>query len=325
MMFGASPAPARPIAVYVLDFQTDLKGENSSIAASMTKAVEAAFSKRREAFNVLSRRELTELIRQNKLEKDLHAVERGDRPSAGFSNQFRTAEGFVRGEMKNEVDGVVLSIALIGLNSEVRWADEKTLSLYQWLSSEVRATEAQKLAAAAAAALLPAAEISPTITDAKNGIDLAKAGKCREAVPFLRDSSAVDSGNVDVFLQLGHCQNQEGDFSEASRSLTSGIYLNKSRSELFAERAKSFFGLKQYKRAQDDVDRALALDSQNIMAIELRGDIFMQLGQYEQAVNSYDFAYQRTPTAQLCPKLVLAYRKTGAGDTADTLEKACRQ
>jgi tetratricopeptide (TPR) repeat protein len=125
-------------------------------------------------------------------------------------------------------------------------------------------------------------------------------------------------------LYLGRCQNQAADFSEAARTLTSGIGLNPARADLFAERAKSFFGQKLYKRALDDLDQALKRDAGNRAAVELRGDVYMQTGQYEEAVGAYYEVYGRGQTRALCGKLAQAYRKNGAEDLAAKLEGACR-
>jgi tetratricopeptide (TPR) repeat protein len=309
--------------VYVLEFQTNLKGDNSSVAEGMTKAVETAFSNRRSAFNVLSRRELTQLVAQNKAESDLHAIERGEKPSAKFITQFRTAEGFVRGDMKNSVDGIVLTIAVVRLNSEVVWEQQKVHTLLQWLDTNVRLEEADKFAAEAAAALLPANEPVQN-DDAPRGLDLWKAGNCRDATPLLENARAVNPSNVMLFVALGHCQNEAGDFSGAAQTLTSGITLSSTRADLFAERAKSFFGQKLYKRALDDLDQALKHDPGNVAAVELRGDVYMRLGQYDDAVSAYYEVYQRAASRGVCAKLAQAYRNDGADDAATRLEGACR-
>ena len=73
------------------------------------------------------------------------------------------------------------------------------------------------------------------------------------------------------------------------------------------------------------MDQSLKLKPGNGPAIEARGDVFMQLGQYDDAVNAYYEAYQRGATRALCAKLAAAYRKDGAEDAATRLEGACRQ
>jgi hypothetical protein len=159
----------------------------------------------------------------------------------------------------------------------------------------------------------------------ESGIQLAEAGNCAKAVPLLENEVVVNPGNVILFLDLGRCQNRLGNFSEASRSLTSAIELSPTRADLFAERARSFLGQRLLDRALNDVDQALKRDAGNRAAIELRGDVFMRRGQYEDAVGAYYEVYQRGQTRELCSKLAQAYRKNGADGLAARMEGACRQ
>jgi tetratricopeptide (TPR) repeat protein len=159
----------------------------------------------------------------------------------------------------------------------------------------------------------------------ESGIQFAEAGNCAKAVPLLENEVVVNPGNVILFLDLGRCQNRLGNFSEASRSLTSAIELSPTRADLFAERARSFLGQRLDDRALGDVDQALKRDAGNRAAIELRGDVFMRRGQYEDAVGAYYEVYQRGQTRELCSKLAQAYRKNGADDLAARMEGACRQ
>src|SRR5437016_5534867 len=82
-----------PLAIYVLDFDTNIAGENRTVAVTLATSIETAFSRRNADFRVLERRNLNEIVRQNKLEQDLYAVRRGDRPSARFI-KLSHADGF---------------------------------------------------------------------------------------------------------------------------------------------------------------------------------------------------------------------------------------
>src|SRR5262249_28417635 len=132
------------------------------------------------------------------------------------------------------------------------------------------------------AALLPAAAEPVVGDDGPRGIKLAKEGRCSEAMPLLRNAAAVDSGNAELFYQMGRCQNQSGDFEPAARNLSSAISRNSKRADFFVERALSFAAQKQSQRALDDVDQALRLDPANLEAEEARGDIAMLMGNYGQ-------------------------------------------
>src|SRR5882762_3727226 len=91
-----------PLAIYVLDFDTNITGENRAVAVNLTTSIETAFSQRRGDFKVLERRSLNEIVRQYKLERDLNLLSRGDRPSPEFIRQFSQADGVLRGELKED-------------------------------------------------------------------------------------------------------------------------------------------------------------------------------------------------------------------------------
>jgi hypothetical protein len=70
------PVPPKPLAVYILEIETDVKGDFSKAAGELTSALETAFT-HRHAFKILERGNLSLIVRQNQLEKDLHAVSKG--------------------------------------------------------------------------------------------------------------------------------------------------------------------------------------------------------------------------------------------------------
>ena len=139
------------LAIYVLDFDTNIAGENHVVAVSLATSIETAFSQRRADFKVLERRSLNEIVRQNKMERDLNALSKGERPSSQFIRQFSQADGVLRGELKDDhLGGVVLTLSLTKLDSEKLWQWQRTHPLLQWLDAELRAKEADLAAAAAA-------------------------------------------------------------------------------------------------------------------------------------------------------------------------------
>src|SRR5947207_2732759 len=90
----------KPLAIYVLDFDTNIPGDNRDVAVNLTATIETAFSQRLADFKVLERRKLNEIVRQNKLEQDLHAITKGDRPSARLI-KLSQADGYLLGELKD--------------------------------------------------------------------------------------------------------------------------------------------------------------------------------------------------------------------------------
>ena len=234
---------AQPLAIYVSDLDSNIAGENRLVAQYLSDAIETAFTRRRVAFRLLERRKYNEIIQRNKLEKDLQAFTRGGRPSDRLMEQLHEADGVVAGDLREtRLDGVVLTVSLTRMNLEKVWQAQRKHSLYEWLSSEVRDREAESLAADAATVLQPLEVAMPESEDGPRGIALAAAGKCPEAMPFLRNAAAVDVTNAEIYFHLGKCHNDSGEFAEATRALTGAIARNPHRADLFTERARSFAG-----------------------------------------------------------------------------------
>ncbi len=314
-----------PLAIYVLDFDTNIPGDNRDVAVNLAQTIETAFLQRPADFRVLERRSLNEIVRQNKLEQDLHAVRKGDQPSAQFI-KLSQADGFLHGELKEDrFGGVVLTLTLTKLDSQKLWQSQKSHTLYEWLNPDLRARDAVQLAADAAAKIKIVSKPQPQIAedDALRGIQLAEQGHCLEAMPFLRNAAAADPKHTEVFYQLGRCQNQAGEYEQAVDSLRSAIETNPRKPDLFVERAISFSALKDFQPALRDLDQALKIDPGNFAAIELRGDVFMQRRLYSEAVGAYYEVYQQQPTRSRCTKLAAAYLKNGARDASVTLERTC--
>ncbi len=321
---AAALKAAQPLTIFILDFDSNIAGENRSVAQDMAAAVETAFAKRHDAFKLLERRTMNEIVDRGKMEQDYQALARGQKPSAQFLEKDQCADGVLRGELnETRLDGVVLTVSLTRLDSEKLWQAQRKHTLYEWLSGEVREREAESLAAEAEAALRPHTEALPVPEDGPRGLALAVAGKCREALPLLENAAAVDGANAEYYLAMGRCQNQSGEFGAASRSLTYAISRNPRRAELFVERAKSFVGEALSSRALEDLDQAQRLDPGNLLAIELRGDVLLSVGKYDGAVDAFYAAYQQKPTGDLCTKLVRAYEKNGASGAAATLRRSC--
>ena len=324
-LVASAPAwGAQPLAIYVADLDTNIAGEHRSLAQDLSNAIETALSRRPKSFRLLERRKFNDVIRRQKLEKDVRALVNGGSASSELASQLPGADGVISGELKNNQLGeVMLTISLTKMDSEKIWQARRKHTLYQWLDSDVQDREAESLAADAAAKLLPEAQVIPQGEDGPRGIELAKSGKCPEALSFLRNATAVDFTNAEVFFYMGRCQNQAGDYLEAAQTLTSAIARNPRRADLFLERAGSFLGQMLYSRALEDIDQAARVDRNNMQAVELRGDVLMKLGKYDESVSAYYVVYQQDPTRVTCLKLTEAYRKNGASGAAATLEKTC--
>jgi hypothetical protein len=103
--FGEGTAhPTKQIATYVLDVDTNMKGEFGAVAPQLTEGLQTAFSEKRDTFKILERHHLDQLVKANQLEKDSQANSHGEPASEQFVRQVR-ADGVIRGEL---IDGSVV-------------------------------------------------------------------------------------------------------------------------------------------------------------------------------------------------------------------------
>jgi hypothetical protein len=135
----------KQIATYILDVDTNMKGEFGAVAPQLTEALQTAFSEKRDTFKILERHHLDQLVKADQLEKDLQAISHGEPASEQFVRQVR-ADGFIRGELIDGSDGVVLTVTLVNLNSEVMWQGQARESRAGWLVHENQSKDAEKLA-----------------------------------------------------------------------------------------------------------------------------------------------------------------------------------
>jgi hypothetical protein len=56
-LLGAQDSLPRPLPIYFLEFETDIKGESHSVAEDITQALATAFNARRRSFRLLDKTE----------------------------------------------------------------------------------------------------------------------------------------------------------------------------------------------------------------------------------------------------------------------------
>jgi hypothetical protein len=141
----------QPLKVYVLDVDSNLTGEFSSVGPALTEAIQSAFSSRSGTFHVLERRHLEQIVKANQLERDLETLVHGGTPSSEFV-KLVPASSFVRSELVDGSDGAVLTISIVELNSEIVWQGQAQETRAGWLIHANQFRDASKLAQDAEAA-----------------------------------------------------------------------------------------------------------------------------------------------------------------------------
>jgi tetratricopeptide (TPR) repeat protein len=167
------------------------------------------------------------------------------------------------------------------------------------------------------------AALTQATFDLPNGLELAIAGKCAEALPYLKRGIDVDPENAPAQFYLGHCQISTGDYQGAYLALTEAIRLDQRRQEYFVDRARAAYELGQYGVATRDVDQALKLNNREPSVYDVRGDIFMKQGNYGEAANAYMFAFDLARDSKVCNKYADAIGRNGNRELADEVRRNC--
>ncbi len=323
----AAPSCAKPLTIYVADFDTNISGESRAVAKQLTEAIDTAFTRRSADFRVLERRKINDVIRANKLESDLRKFAGGGDASQKLRTQLPEIDAIVTGTLQEtRLEGVILTIALTRINSEKPWQQQRSHSLLEWLAAKVRNEESVWLAADAASSLLPrvvASSVAPPSDDGPLGIAKAQAGDCESASPLLTNAAALDGTNPEVLFWLGHCEMLGGELPAAAQRLGAAIRLNRNNAGYFAERARVYAQQRQYDLALNDLDQAVERDRDNPDVIELRGDVWMKTGKYNAAVEAFATVLDRRPSKAICGKLVDSYRRNGARAAAEKTQLVC--
>jgi len=167
------------------------------------------------------------------------------------------------------------------------------------------------------------AALTQATPDLPRGIELARAGKCAEALPYLKRGIDVEPENAPAQFYLGHCQYSTGEYQAAYAALTEAIRLDQSRQEYFVDRARAAFELGQYRVASRDVDQALKLNNREPAVYDVRGDIFMKSGEYGEAANAYKYAFDLARDSKMCNKYADAIARNGNRELADDVRRNC--
>jgi hypothetical protein len=142
-----------PMTVYVRAFDTNIRGDDVSVASEMSDNVETAWVHQKAAFVVVERKHVNGLIAANNLENDLQGLAKGEKRLGEAA--LRSADGVVTGELRNDGRGITLTVSLFNIATGERvWQGQRTRPLSDWLSSNTRHKAADDFALNAASVLL---------------------------------------------------------------------------------------------------------------------------------------------------------------------------
>lgn len=129
--------------------------------------------------------------------------------------------------------------------------------------------------------------------------------KCREAIKRMnRQEEAKEKGNTAF---------KEGNAKEAIEFYTEGIQQDPNNknlvSQLYANRAAASMKMKDFKAALKDCDRAIELNENYAKAFLRRGEIRMELEDYEGAQQDFNQAHNLDPSLNARPRIKQAEKQ----------------
>jgi len=93
---------------------------------------------------------------------------------------------------------------------------------------------------------------------------------------------------------LGYYYYYEGELNKAMSTLKTAVTSKKkNNTEIFALTARIYFDMKEYEKAENFADKALAIDGKNVTALIVMGDLSVKDKDYKTAYKYYDKAYSK--------------------------------
>jgi tetratricopeptide (TPR) repeat protein len=125
----------------------------------------------------------------------------------------------------------------------------------------------------------------------------------------LKRAVALDPGNVDIWVSLGHMAAERKQWSEAIECYESGINAVPDNFFPWYGRALAYMNLGRFDEALDDINVAIKIHPNLAYGYEVRGQIYEKTGDLEDAVADLDFAVQAGATRPATHRLRNDLRK----------------
>jgi tetratricopeptide (TPR) repeat protein len=149
---------------------------------------------------------------------------------------------------------------------------------------------------------------------------LLKAEKLPDRIHYLKMLSKSSQPTViHALKQAGIVAEKLSDTPLAITYYSELIGMNVGESEYYLRRAKAYEKLKQYDKAQKDLDTFIMREPKDAVAYDMRARLKSEQGQYSQAADDYTCALKAAPEDGefLLEKRAKVYEKLGKKDLAD--------
>jgi tetratricopeptide (TPR) repeat protein len=112
----------------------------------------------------------------------------------------------------------------------------------------------------------------------------------RQEKADLRCAVALDPGNVDIWVSLGHMAAERKQWDEAIECYEAGIEADPQNFFPWYGRAMVHMNLRRFDEALQDINTAIAIHPHLAYGYEMRGRIYDAMGELEKAVADLDCA-----------------------------------
>jgi tetratricopeptide (TPR) repeat protein len=119
-----------------------------------------------------------------------------------------------------------------------------------------------------------------------NGIDLAKKGDFKAAIPKFKEAVAADPNFHEAYYMLGYAQKKTKDFTGAETSYKKAIEANSKFEKAFIALGNLQTQLEEYDAAINSFNAIIAFNDQSARAYFGVGNVYYKKKNYSSAVNS---------------------------------------
>ncbi len=128
----------------------------------------------------------------------------------------------------------------------------------------------------------------------------------------------LDPEFVAAYIGQGDVAMARGLYARATEYYLAALDLSPDSLSLQVKLAEAHLRNGDHSRAEELLEGVLAEDERNVTALTLLGDVLMDQGEYEGALQHYDTAYQRNPTSEVQLRRARALAAAGREDEAES-------
>ncbi len=156
----------------------------------------------------------------------------------------------------------------------------------------------------------------------EEGLKAEMQGQWDNAAIIYEEITATDPGRTDLFLRLSDIYIKLKDYTRASESLQKAIAHNPGNASLYAKQSQVLAVDQQPEAALTAIKKAVALEPDNIEYLRSQASIANWNGDYDLAVKSYETIYAKNKDHQVLMQIALSNSWSGHLDIAAESFKA---